>query len=256
MPKVVLPTVGGEIGGDTEANKDANDDKYNKSNVTGSGGRSTLLTCLLVCAGWCVTSFVVERRVNARIDSLQKNNCQSLVLLATEFSSTPLQKNAAYAKCQHVFIDGGMNRGDNIDAFANAGKSEEISKMKSAYFNAIGKGIDDVCVFGFEGNSKFDKVLKDKEALYANKFRHIELRTRTVLANETKDMLLYMDESEDAVSSSIMADSGIARTGKRQQSVKAIDLAAFISQFELDSLFVKLDVEGAEYGIMKSLLRQ
>ena len=101
-------------GGDTETNKDANEVKYNRSNVTRSGGCSTLLTCLLVCAGFGVTSFAVEHRVNARIGRLQKNNCETLVLLATDLSSTHLQKNVTYAECKHVFIDGGMNRGDNM----------------------------------------------------------------------------------------------------------------------------------------------
>jgi len=41
-----------------------------------------------------------------------------------------------------------------------------------------------------------------------------------------------------------------------KQHVKAMDLSAFIGQFQLASLFLKLDVEGAEYPIMKKLVRQ
>jgi hypothetical protein len=220
------------------------------------------LVVVVITAAITIIGIKVVDRMNTRIQRLEDNSCDSFrALLALAHEPHQISKNVNYAQCKHVFIDGGSNRGDTIDTVAGVAENGEITEMRNDYLKAISTGIDEVCYFGFEGNSKFDALLKRKQEKYASKFKLIEMRTRTVLLNETKNLTFYIDPAEAATGSTLVSEdthtiTDFHRAGAQKQDVKALDLAAFIDQFELESLFLKLDVEGAEYPIFQRVFRE
>jgi len=208
-------------------------------------------------ASWLHTNLLV----NHLKQDVKKDHCDSfraVLAIIGEAHSAP--EPSTYKYCKHVFIDGGSNKGDTIDAFVGIAENGEIDRkhrgeksMRDRFLEGI--RVQDVCYFGFEGNARWSTTLKEKEAKLTRQhtLKLIEIRTETVLLDEAKNLTFFIDPSGDSVGSSFEKGS---RRDWQESHVTGVDLAAFIDQFDFESLFLKLDIEGAEYPILKKLMRQ
>jgi len=158
-----------------------------------------------------------------------------------------------YSKCEYIFMDAGTNRGDNLQTFANVIDNEEITEFKNKIFKTHKVTESDFCVFGFEGNKNFKKPLEDLEKELSKHFKHLQIFTRSIVLDKGGHKKLYM--SYDTLGSSISAQKETGGVSNMDyQWVRAIDLADFISNFHPKVLFLKIDVEGAEYPVLSHIL--
>jgi len=185
---------------------------------------------------------------------LRRDACAVAHAVLTTAEAPDVPKSAKYAKCRHVFIDGGTNRGDTVEAFAGDTPNNEISEAREVYLKRIKKTVRDVCYFGFEASKKFNSKLREVQAKYADRFAHIEFFTETVLLSRPANVSFWVENRTFAEGSKVDWDPRLRYWAGRKTVVRGVDLAAFIAQFSLDSLYLKLDIEGSEYVVLRRLL--
>jgi len=163
-----------------------------------------------------------------------------------------------YEFCDYVFIDCGSNRGDNIEAFAGDKINEEITETKDSIFNTYNVTKNDFCVFGFEGNPFHTPNLQEKEKKYKTHFRFLKIFYETVISDTEGKLKLYTDNGHYHEGSSISADkTTLGINADRFEIVDSIDFAKFLKSFSgAKVIFIKMDVEGAEFGIISEGLAQ
>jgi len=181
---------------------------------------------------------------------LRRDACAVAHAVLTTAEAPDVPKSAKYAKCRHVFIDGGTNRGDTVEAFAGDTPNNEISEAREVYLKRIKKTVRDVCYFGFEASKKFNSKLREVQAKYAGRFAHIELFGETVLLSKPENVSYWAGE---IITHQVIVDPRY-KEGMSDGVARGVDLAAFIAQFSLDSLYLKLDIESSEYAVMRRLL--
>uniref|UniRef100_A0A7S4R001 Methyltransferase FkbM domain-containing protein n=1 Tax=Alexandrium monilatum TaxID=311494 RepID=A0A7S4R001_9DINO len=205
---------------------------------------------VLLCAAAVTWAVTVEKRFLA----VRRDACKMAQALLSTSEAPDVPKSAEYAKCRHVFVDGGSNRGDTAMAFSGDQPNHEIGEAREAYLKRINKTVHDVCYFGFEGNRKWTSKLREVQAKYADRFAHIEFFTETVLLSRPANVSFWVENRTFAEGSKVDWDPRLRYWAGRKTVVRGVDLAAFIAQFSLDSLYLKLDIEGSEYVVLRRLL--
>jgi len=161
-----------------------------------------------------------------------------------------------YHFCDYVFIDCGTNRGDNIKAFAGDIINEEITDFKNSIFKTYNVTEGDFCVFGFEGNTIHTKKLIKRQEKYNEKFRLLKIFYETLISDTDGKLKFYTDNGYKHEGSSISVDkTSLGINADRFETVNSIDFTNFLHSFrEAKVIFIKLDVEGAEFGILSESL--
>lgn len=132
-----------------------------------------------------------------------------------------------------IFIDCGAHNGDTIEQFFN-------------WIQLIDNPLD-YKIYGFEPNPRF---LEDLKRLETNK-KNVKTSPYAVWTREG-EAEFTLDLSDYALGSSLMRSKVVKNA--RQTKVHTIDLSEYIAQFEGDEVILKLDVEGAEFEILRKMI--
>lgn len=136
-----------------------------------------------------------------------------------------------------IFIDLGAHNGDTVEQFISWGQ--------------ILGDISDARVFAFEPNPNFKDQWQDVHD------RHIKHVKEIVFFNEAA----WVDDSgvefnlwhHSDIGSTIMPDKNGWGSGEIIKA-KSIDISRWIRQFEGEDIYMKIDIEGAEYPILKKMI--
>lgn len=191
-------------------------------------------------------------RYKSQVDELKDENIRLKELVEPEELEAFQINIEIYSKCDYIFIDGGVNTGDTLAAFAGTAYGE-ISEVRMQIFKRFNVSASDFCVFGFEGNSRFTGLLKKTEDKLASTFQHIEIFTETILTDRNGEARLYISPTHDGSSISWRKTTGKVRK-RNFEVVQSVDLALFLEKFNPKVVFMKFDIEGAEYPVLSRLL--
>lgn len=157
-----------------------------------------------------------------------------------------------YSHCDYVFIDGGANVGDTLFTFSGE-KDEEIVEMRNEIFEQHNVTSEDFCIFGFEGNPRFTGILKKAEAKLSEKAKLSKIFTATVLNDREGATKLYISPTHHGSSIEWRKTTGKIRK-RNFEVVSSVDIVSFLEQFQPKVIFLKLNIEGAEFRVLSHLL--
>ena len=168
-----------------------------------------------------------------------------------------------FGNCTHVYLDVGSNVGVQIRKLYEPKKypGAGILPYFEKYFpNAANNEDSLICAIGFEANFKHVETLKDIQKCYQSLgWNAYFFAPRAVSVIDGQNLTFYTDptqvkegEGNNDYGASLQhhTESFIGRT------VKSLDLVPFIKN-ELPNLkfaFMKMDIEGSEYSVLKHLV--
>ena len=163
--------------------------------------------------------------------------------------------------CTHVLVDLGANRGDTImrwlteELYSGRAKSSEVDRTYSV------EQRKKFCVLSFEPNGMFDsRLLKLGKEMYEQGFK-VKVKLRTAASTQFAKSYIYVDNvSPTSFGTSLIPDKKINFEGKlhalgERQPVDLVDLVSILRVVPINiELVVKMDIEGGEYDILRSLI--
>jgi FkbM family methyltransferase len=162
---------------------------------------------------------------------------------------------ATQSKCNRgVFIDLGANRGDNLERFYQ--KRHDILK----YFPKRAPEVE-WCYHAFEGNAMWKQQLINTSAKIINMgidSGNIELHVpMAVVARDIQTVYMRISNAKDSAGSTIVPEKRIVGNWTMVE-VPAINIGSLWSRFDVRNesapIILKIDVEGAEYDLLDTLL--
>lgn len=164
--------------------------------------------------------------------------------------------------CQGLYLDVGTNVGTQIRKLYNP-EFFPGSRSESLFQSAFpGIPRSSVCTYGFEPNPQHDPWLQEVEKnLQCHQF-NVKIFTKTAAHTKDGNMTFYRDLKTPEK----YQEWGASLTNWQKNSeesavnVATIDLASFVRDYfdciypRKIPVFMKMDVEGAEYGIMENML--
>ena len=153
--------------------------------------------------------------------------------------------------CTLAYIEIGSNRGDSLESFAQ-GKPDP--HVRAALESAMpGWSPLNSCVYGFEPNPAWTSTLHEVQRRIGGSFSALRLYVETAVVDDNRTKVqLFVDPSRLSEGSSIAHGKG-----RKVTLVKAINLHEWlISKFVRRALplVIRIDVEGFEYMLLRSLL--
>jgi FkbM family methyltransferase len=154
----------------------------------------------------------------------------------------------------YVFIDLGANNGDSLANFFHLENSAPVRFHLSDKRHEISWK-----VFAFEANPLFTaQLLKLKASLSTMHRIHIYNGTAAWTRNGYIDFYLDTVNTKRQFWGSSLKKThpDVVRSGKRKIKVPCVDIAELVHQFTADDfVFMKIDIEGAEYDLLLHLLK-
>lgn len=136
-----------------------------------------------------------------------------------------------------IFVDLGAYNGDTIEQFINWGQFlGNISEAK---------------VYGFEPNPSFEAEWKDIHDRHIKHVKEITFFNKAAWVDDGGLEFSLWRESD--IGSTVMPDKRNWYAGKII-GVKSVDISSWLRQFEGEDIYVKLDIEGAEYPVLKKMI--
>lgn len=168
-----------------------------------------------------------------------------------------------FKACRGLYLDVGTNVGTQIrklyqpESFPGA---KSIRQFQSVFHDVP---ISDICTFGFEPNPEHKPYLqKVQDSLQCQGYQ-VRIFTETAVHTKNGNITFYRDLKTPEK----YKEWGASLTNWQKNSqaaevtVQTIDLASFLHNLFLDHVFLeeipvlmKMDVEGAEYGILEKML--
>lgn len=136
-----------------------------------------------------------------------------------------------------IFIDLGAYNGDTVEQFISWGQ-------------LLGD-ISDATIYAFEPNPNFEDQWAD---IYTRQIKHV----KDIVFEQTA---AWIDEK--GLEFSLWAESDIGSTVMKEKrnwyagkiiGVPSFDFSEWLKQFEGEKIYVKFDIEGAEYPILKKMI--
>ncbi|CAL6339321.1 unnamed protein product [Bathycoccus prasinos] len=166
-----------------------------------------------------------------------------------------------FESCAHVLLDLGANRGDTIlrwfteERFTGRARDSSLDRLYSL------KQRQNFCVLSFEPNLMFSSVLKQVEKSMNDRGFKSKVILGAAVSDKFSKSVVYLDESSThAYGTSLLADKKVNFAGQlhplgRNQSVNLIDFAAILKAIPngVDTV-VKMDIEGGEYEVLRSVI--
>jgi len=166
-----------------------------------------------------------------------------------------------FKTCKHVLLDLGANRGDTIlrwfteKSYSGRSRKSEVDLLYSLEQRRK------FCVLSFEPNDHFSSELQKIE----KDMNHMGFRTlakvNTAVSDKFGRAVIYIDDvSTNAFGTSLIPDKKVNFGGKlhslgNKQAVKLVDLTAILNSIRRDvELVVKMDIEGGEYDVLRSIV--
>lgn len=177
--------------------------------------------------------------------------------------------------CDRFFLDLGGNRGDSIDRWFR-GYFGRLSNEISRDNQAMPVSPNNFCVLSFEGNPRWTKSLQEVSRQHMNSGRKVFVFPETVVFTDYLPKVMYIDGlASNSISSSIYTSKRIGLETKRDkqkllhvkgkrdmlkskvtvQSINFSDLLFYLKEeSQAKHILVKMDIEGAEYDIIRHAL--
>lgn len=173
--------------------------------------------------------------------------------------------------CKKVFLDVGANRGTHIRKLYEPEKYPDAPYL-AIFDNAFGKAAErskpsnetGICAFGFEANPRWTPDLKAIQTAYAKKGWRAHFFVPTAVSDSNGTMNLTMKKSDAGKSdwgATVIQDSEPEKKDANtvQVAVPAQDLSSFLQTMdknvEAGYKLMKMDIEGSEYVVLPSLLK-
>lgn len=136
-----------------------------------------------------------------------------------------------------IYIDLGAYNGDTVEQFISWGQ-------------LLGD-ISDARVFGFEPNPNFQAEWKD---IHDRHIKHVrEINFQQAAAWVDAGGLEFSLWRESDIGSTVMKDKRNWYAG-RIIGVPSFDFSEFLKEFEGEEIYVKFDIEGAEYPVLRKMI--
>eukprot|EP00934_Nitzschia_sp_Nitz4_P003309 Nitzschia sp. Nitz4//scaffold133_size116822//93328//94563//NITZ4_003819-RA/size116822-processed-gene-0.66-mRNA-1//-1//CDS//3329535432//3299//frame0 len=162
--------------------------------------------------------------------------------------------------------------GDDLQIVSSGGQGQSLLRMLQDFF--AGPGMESVCVYGMEGNPYFTSSLQQLNAFVSHMeprpLKHLHIHTDMIVTSTDGPATLFIDQYSEEHhfwgSSVLQSMPDIRRTSKQnngtvvQANVIGMTLSSLIAKTAMrgnnirpagGSLLVKMDVEGAEFGVLK-----
>lgn len=137
-----------------------------------------------------------------------------------------------------IFVDLGAYNGDTVEQFISWGQ-------------LLGD-ISDAKVFAFEPNPSFEKVWDD---IYTRHIKHVkDIKFEQTAAWVDDKGLEFSLWHESPIGSTVMPQKRNWYAGE-VIGVPSFDFSEWLKQFKGEKIYVKFDVEGAEYPILKKMIQ-
>ena len=163
--------------------------------------------------------------------------------------------------CTHLLLDLGGNRGDSIlrwlteKSYSGRAKDQSVDKFYSL------QARQEFCVLSFEPNSKFASVLHTVESSLQERGFKVKVKTNTAVSDKFSRSMIYIDDaSTHSYGTSLLPEKKVNFGGKfhklgKGQPVNLVDLTLIMSSIpkNVESV-VKMDIEGGEYDVLRSLV--
>lgn len=136
-----------------------------------------------------------------------------------------------------IFVDLGAHNGDTVEQFVSWGQ--------------LFGDISDSTVYAFEPNPNFEK---EWESVYERQSQHVKdiVFEQTAAWIDDKGLEFSLWQESD-IGSTVMPAKRNWYAGKII-GVPSFDFSEWLKQFEGEEIVIKLDVEGAEYPILKKMI--
>eukprot|EP00929_Paragymnodinium_shiwhaense_P010235 TRINITY_DN114796_c0_g1_i1.p1 TRINITY_DN114796_c0_g1~~TRINITY_DN114796_c0_g1_i1.p1 ORF type:complete len:347 (+),score=105.80 TRINITY_DN114796_c0_g1_i1:99-1139(+) len=238
---------------------------------------------LVLAAVWATCSFgILGVRVDddlaVRVDddlALAEAGAHGSSLIGVEATVELLSWQAAFKEdpelfegCSKIFLDVGANRGTHVRKLYEPSKYPDAPYLK-VFDEAFGPATvrtkpsaeSGLCAFGFEANPRWAKDLKAIETAYAKKGWRAKFFVPTAVSDKKGTLKLTMAKegaSKSDWGASVVAGEASDRT--IQVEIPAADLASFVQTLGKKSKpgyrLMKMDIEGSEYVVLPSFLKQ
>ena len=168
---------------------------------------------------------------------------------------------AWFTMCEHVLVDLGANRGDTIlrwlteETYSGRARSSIIDEIYSLSQR------QSFCVLSFEPNGIFESKLLEIEKKLCNNGYKVKVKLRTAVSDRFAESLIYLDDvSTYSYGTSLLSEKKVNFEGKfhalgNEQPVTLVDLTSILKVLpDKVELVVKMDIEGSEYDVLRSLI--
>lgn len=137
-----------------------------------------------------------------------------------------------------IFVDLGAMNGDTVEQFINWGQ-------------VIGE-ISDAKVYAFEPNPNFKKEWED---IHTRHIKHVSEINFIQKAAWVEDgvMEFRQDLAPEPMGSTLMVDKAEANKETKIE-VETMDFSQWLKQFGGEEIYIKMDIEGAEYPVLRKMI--
>ena len=168
---------------------------------------------------------------------------------------------AWFQNCEHLLLDLGANRGDTILRWLTEEKysgRSRISSIDTVYSLEHRKKF---CILSFEPNGMFESTLRATERRMCAEGFKVKVKICTAVSDRFSESVIYIDDiSTHSYGSSLIPEKKVNFAGQlhslgKEQAVKLVDMRAILSRVpESTELVVKMDIEGGEYDVLRSMI--
>ena len=241
---------------------------------------SNNLVLIVVCSLIIISSFIY---LNRELESVKLQAIQATTLIITEATKsgkavtttttttappTSLVNDLFLDGCRHIYLDIGANIGVQVrkifePQLYTRGK---VLPFYDKHFGKVEERVkpNHVCAVGFEANPVHAEPLKKIERCYNKKGWKVKFFVPAAVSNvDDKDVTFFID---NASKDKHWGSSLFINYGNKGIKLKTIDIARYIMEEVVPrklpegiekgncSIFAKIDIEGAEYDALSSLL--
>jgi len=178
----------------------------------------------------------------------------------------PFSHPAWLSKCKAIFLDVGSNMGVQVrklfepELYPDAPFLKEFdASFGPAVMRRAPAQDSGLCALGLEPNPEHIDRLKAIEKAYRRRGWHVHFYPLAAWNSEGQmgfNMTGRRDNAEDGTNLDAHLDAKGAGSTLSDYTVRTVDLAAFIATLPASIKIMKMDIEGAEYATLASMLRR
>jgi len=178
-----------------------------------------------------------------------------------DFPTQTEEYRAWFKGCTHVLLDLGANRGDTILRWFMEKTYNGRAKISSTDEIYSFEQRKKFCILSFEPNGIFDSALLEIEQEMNKRGFKVKVKPRTAVSDKFSESVIYLDDvSTHAYGTSLISGKRVNFGGQlhplgKEQHVYLVDLTSIIKSVPKSiELVVKMDIEGGEYDVFRSII--
>lgn len=153
--------------------------------------------------------------------------------------------------CALAYVDLGSNRGDSLKNFAQGRPDHHVKRALQTAMIGWAPGAS--CVYAFEPNPRWTSTLFEVQQRIRNNVSSIKVHTETAVVDDNRTSVqLFLDPSPLSEGTSIAHGKG-----RESAFVRAINFHEWLTRKFASGpvpLVIRMDIEGFEYSLLRSLL--